>query len=73
MALGEGAEDETDNAKFAKRTWNVPWNQWLDFLASHFSIADWVPGPSRCERVDPLGITLQAAQTWERKVCASPG
>src|SRR5947208_2657091 len=26
-ALGGGAEDETNNSKFAKRTWNVPWNQ----------------------------------------------
>ena len=37
---GEGAEDETNNSKFAKRTWNVPWNQQLHFLASHFTVAD---------------------------------
>src|SRR5437660_6273887 len=24
---GEGAEAETNNSKFAKRTWNVRWNQ----------------------------------------------
>jgi len=36
----EGAEDETNNSKFAKRTWNVPWNQHFHFLAFHFSIAD---------------------------------
>ena len=44
---GEGADDETNNSKFAKRTWNVPWNQQFHFLASHFSIADWM----RWERV----------------------
>ena len=27
-------------SKFAKRTWNVPWNQQFHFLESHFSIAD---------------------------------
>src|SRR5207249_1762217 len=29
---GEGADDETNNSKFAKRTWNVPWNQQVNFL-----------------------------------------
>src|SRR5438045_5523300 len=48
---GEGAEDETNNSKFAKRTWNVPWNQQFHFLASHLSIADWGGGyAGRCWR-----------------------
>src|SRR5207244_12329644 len=25
--VGEGSDDETNNSKFAKRTWNVLWNQ----------------------------------------------
>src|SRR5207249_1862700 len=29
---GEGADDETNNSKFAKRTWNVIWNQQINFL-----------------------------------------
>ena len=41
---GEGAEDETNNSKFAKRTWNVPWNQRLDFLGSRYTVADWGRG-----------------------------
>ena|SRR5438046_2019459 len=32
-------DDETKKSKFAKRTWNVPWNQQLHFLASQFTIA----------------------------------
>src|SRR5213596_3383101 len=31
LPLGEGAEDETKNSKFAKRTWNVSWNQEFHF------------------------------------------
>ena len=27
LGAGEGAEDETNKSKFAKRTWNVRWNQ----------------------------------------------
>src|SRR5438046_10698918 len=37
LALAKGREDETNNSKFAKRTWNVPWNQQFHFLASHFT------------------------------------
>ena len=44
---GEGAEDETNNSKIAKRTWNVLWNQrklrtgWENVLR--------VRRPARCE------------------------
>ena len=31
-ALPYGAEDETRKTKFAKRTWNVSWNQQINFL-----------------------------------------
>src|SRR6266571_603268 len=27
-------------SKFAKRTWNVPWNQQFRFLISHFTMSD---------------------------------
>src|SRR5438094_10391481 len=36
-----GGGVETKKRKFAKRTWNVPWNQHFHFFASHFTIADW--------------------------------
>ena len=36
---GAGGDVETKKSKFAKRTWNVPWNQQLHFLASQFTIA----------------------------------
>src|SRR6266581_4698343 len=31
-ARNYGAADETRKTKFAKRTWNVPWNQQINFL-----------------------------------------
>src|SRR5207247_4907773 len=31
LALAKGAKNETNKSKFAKRTWNVPWNQQFNF------------------------------------------
>src|SRR5947199_324510 len=45
-------------SKFAKRTWNVPWNQQFHFLESHFSIADWERG--------------WVAHTWRCLPCVRP-
>src|SRR5439155_448706 len=33
-ALPYGAAGETQKPKFAKRTWNVPWNQQIDFFGA---------------------------------------
>src|SRR5207249_4896436 len=38
LALDGGGETRKSN--FAKRTWNVPWNQHFHFFASHFITAD---------------------------------
>src|SRR5438046_10517466 len=46
------------NSKFAKRTWNVPWNQQFHFLASHFSIADREARPAGSARFAPKTLRL---------------
>ena len=78
---GEGADDETNNSKFAKRTWNVPWNQQLHFLVSQIGYAGQgsrcgvgspsEPGPTAAD-VDSKGVkrTARAIMLKENEIFA---
>src|SRR5205807_4953879 len=75
-ALPCGAADETRKTKFAKRTWNVRWNQQINFLVRStdpVAEARTHRKKARCMRHPRLALAARAYPTVGNEAGMCPG
>ena len=75
-ALPYGAAHETQKSKFAKRTWNVPWNQPINFLVrptNPVAEGSHTSQKARCMRHPRLVLAARAHPTVGNEAGMCPG